>query len=61
MGTNPDGIKKYEGSVVIQKQGVNDRLTCLIGPEQRQAQVGVAIFENGVLSVGYMGSISGQI
>jgi hypothetical protein len=53
-GTNPDGIKKYDGVVVIQKQGENYRLTWLIGVEQRQAQTGVAIYDKGILSVGYL-------
>ena len=53
-GTNPDGLKKYEGQINIQKEGPNYRVTWFIGPTRSQAQVGIGILENEVLSIGYM-------
>lgn len=53
-GTNPDGMKKYDGRLVIQKEGANYRLTWFIGPKLGQAQTGVGILNDKVLSVGYM-------
>lgn len=53
-GSNPDGLKKYDGRVVIQREGTNYRVTWFIGPNRNQAQVGIGILEGQVLSVGYM-------
>lgn len=58
-GTNPDGVKKYDGRVVIEKEGVNYRVTWFIGPNQNQGQVGIGILENNILSIGYM-DLSGK-
>lgn len=55
-GTNPDGLKKYEGRIVVQKEGSLYRVTWFIGPERNQAQVGIGILNNGILSIGYMDS-----
>ena len=51
-GKNAGGTKHYDGKVIIQKEGENYRLTWLIGTQQ--AQSGVAILEEDVLSVGYI-------
>jgi hypothetical protein len=53
-GSNPGGEKDYIGQIVIQKEGSNYRVTWLIGPKKNQAQTGIGILENGVLSIGYM-------
>ena len=56
-GTNPDGMKKYDGKIVMQREGTNYRVTWFIGPVQ--SQMGIGILENNVLSIGYM-DLSGQ-
>ncbi len=53
-GTNPDGIKKYDGKIVIEREGTNYRVTWFIGRTHSQAQTGVGILTNDVLSIGYM-------
>ncbi len=53
-GTNPDGVKRYTGKIVIQREGANYRVTWFIGPDALQAQVGIGILEDKVLSIGYM-------
>ncbi len=53
-GTNPDGMKKYDGRIVIEREGTNYRVTWFIGKALGQTQTGIGILENQVLSIGYM-------
>jgi hypothetical protein len=53
-GTNPDGIRKYDGKIVIEREGTNYRVTWFIGRTHSQAQTGIGILTNDVLSIGYM-------
>jgi len=59
-GTNPDGMKKYDGRIVIQREGSNYRVTWFIGPKLGQTQTGIGILENGVLSIGYLDNSGGD-
>jgi hypothetical protein len=53
-GVNPDGIKKYDGRVVIEKEGNNYRVTWFIGEQKAQSQTGIGLLKDKVLSIGYM-------
>lgn len=59
QGSNSDGAKKYDGKIILKKEGPNYRVSWLIGPELGQGQDGVGIFADGILSIGYMDN-SGQ-
>lgn len=52
-GKNPGGDKKYDGKIIVQKEGSNYRISWFIGANRSQAQTGIGILENGVLSIGY--------